>query len=469
MSSDTAIEVVGLSKCYHIYDRPQDRLLQMLTRGRKRYDREFWAVRDVSFSIGQGETVGIIGRNGSGKSTLLQMICGTVSPSAGTVATSGRVAALLELGAGFNIEFTGRENVLLNAAILGFPRESMEERMTEVALFSELGEFLDRPVKTYSTGMYARLAFSIAIHVDPEILIVDEALAVGDSRFVAKCMRRMREIQDRGVTILFVSHDVSSVRTLCQRAIWIDKGRIVENGDVFPVTGKFMEFMFKDEESEEQVLHEEIVARQDAVDEAGAVQAVNEAGAVQAVNEAGAVQAVNEAGAVQLLIAEEPSSTPIRQSEPELDARPVTHWGSRKGVILGASVYREDGTRGDVFAWDKPIEIVIDVCVPREISREDLSIACSIKDLKGTDLIVSTTQDYGAIELPDQERFRICFRMINPLVTGKYLLVVAVEKRLDKDIHYYEYFEGAHYFSSLADENFFGIFQPEIQQSVQVL
>ena len=360
MSSDIAIEVVGLSKCYHIYDRPRDRLIQMLTRGRKGCHQEFWALRDASFSIARGETVGIIGRNGSGKSTLLQMICGTVSPTAGTVATHGRVAALLELGAGFNTEFTGRENVLLNAAILGFPRESMEERMTEVSVFSELGEFLDRPVKTYSTGMYARLAFSIAIHVDPEILIVDEALAVGDSRFVAKCMRRMREIQDRGVTILFVSHDVSSVRTLCQRAIWLDKGRIVENGDVFPVTGKYMEFMFKDEESEEQTLREEIVASQDAVNEAGDVQAVNEAGDVQAVNEAGDVQAVNEAGDVQAvneasdvqtLILEEPSNAPARPSEHELDARPVTHWGSRKGVILGASVCGEHGTRGDVIAW----------------------------------------------------------------------------------------------------------------------
>ena len=171
MSSDLSIQVESLGKCYRIYERPRDRLLQMLLRGRRQYFREFWALRDVSFSVARGETVGIVGRNGSGKSTLLQMICGTVSPTEGSVQTHGRVAALLELGAGFNMEFTGRENVLLNAAIIGFSRDEMQARMQQVLDFSELGDFLDQPVKLYSSGMYARLAFSIAIHVDPDILI----------------------------------------------------------------------------------------------------------------------------------------------------------------------------------------------------------------------------------------------------------------------------------------------------------
>jgi lipopolysaccharide transport system ATP-binding protein len=476
MSSETAIEVMDLSKCYHIYDRPQDRLIQMLTRGRKQRHREFWALREASFSIARGETVGIIGRNGSGKSTLLQMICGTVSPTSGTVAVNGRVAALLELGAGFDPEFTGRENVLLNAAILGFSRESMGHRMKEVAEFSELGDFLDRPVKTYSTGMYARLAFSVAIHVDPEILIVDEALAVGDSRFVAKCMRRMREIQDRGVTIVFVSHDVNSVRTLCQRAIWLDEGRIVENGEVFPVTGKYMEFMFKDDESERQTLREEIATEQKAQVEADNQESVHEADDLENLPETRGVQPVSDpSDSIAVLAGNDiqtlPETSTATESllEPKLDARPVTHWGSRKGLIIGASVCDETGARTDVIAWGTQIELVIDVFIPLDIPRDNLSIAGSIKDLKGTDLIVSTTKDLGAIELPHQERFRVCFRMTNPLVTGKYLLVVAVENRLEEDIHYYEYIEGAHYFSSLADENFFGIFQPEIRQTVEVL
>lgn len=461
MSSELAIRVQNLSKCYQIYDSPRDRLKQFVVPRIKRainplkqfvtrhplpvtdYYREFWALRAVSFEVKRGETVGIIGRNGSGKSTLLQMVCETVSPTTGTVITNGRVAALLELGAGFNSEFTGLENVLLNAAILGLPQEIMTGKMSEVLAFSELGEFLYQPVKTYSSGMYARLAFSIAIHVDPEILIVDEALAVGDVRFVAKCMRRIKEFQDRGTTILFVSHDVSAVRTLCDRAIWLDKGTIIDDGDVFPVTGKYMEFMFKDEVSEEQLLLQEIVANQEDLKEAGKLQVIGPD--------------------------EKHTNASSDQAEQCLDDRPVTHWGSRKGLILGASVCDGKGVRRNVFAWGQPIEVVINVCVSRDIPREHLSVAFSIKDLKGTDLIVSTTHDRGAVAIPDRARFNIRFRMINPLVTGKYLLVVAVENRADRDIHYYEYLEGAHYFSSLAEQRFFGIFQPAIDQSVEVL
>ncbi|WP_095078291.1 ABC transporter ATP-binding protein [Pseudomonas sp. Irchel s3h17] len=435
MSSDFSIKVENLSKCYHIYDKPRDRLMQMLARGKKQFSREFWALRDVSFSVARGETVGIIGRNGSGKSTLLQMICGTVSPTSGAVQTRGRVAALLELGAGFNAEFTGRENVFLNAAILGVQQEEMEARMEKVLAFSELGDFLDQPVKTYSSGMYARLAFSIAIHVDPEILIVDEALAVGDARFVAKCMRRIKDIQEKGATILFVSHDVGSVRTLCERAIWLDKGHMVEQGDVFPVTGQYMEFMFKDEEAEEDTLREEIA----------------------------------QGASVSVTPTESASATAIlEESQVALDARPVMHWGSHKGMILSAAVRDEHGVRKDVHAWEEVLDVVIEVYVPLDISREHLSVAFSIKDLKGTDLIVSTTHDFEYRHLPDEERFSVTFRLINPLVTGKYLLAAAVENRQHRDIHYYEYLEGAHYFSSLSNERFFGLFQPPIEQQVLV-
>lgn len=432
-SNDIAIRVSGLQKCYQIYNAPRDRLKQfvmpplrrMLGKPSRQYFREFWALKDVSFEVKKGETVGIIGRNGSGKSTLLQMICGTVSPTAGTVSTHGRVAALLELGAGFNTEFTGRENVLLTAAILGFPQESMQARMADVVAFSELGDFLDQPVKTYSSGMHARLAFSIAIHVDPEILIVDEALSVGDARFVAKCMRRIKEIQDRGATILFVSHDVGSVRTLCQRAIWLDSGKLVEDGDVFPISGRYMEMMFKDEVATEQT------------------QQTDSASTVQ---HSGAVAGPSAHG---------------------LDSRPVTHWGSHRGLIQAASVCDAQGVRRDTIGWGEPMEIIIDVCVPVNIPREHLSLAFSIKDLKGTDLVVSTTYDQGSV-LPGSERFTVRFSLPNHLVTGNYLLVAAVENRQHRNAaHYYEYFEGAHYFSSLAEERFFGIFQPTVRQSVQ--
>lgn len=449
MSSEIAISVDRLAKCYHIYDKPRDRLMQMLMRGKKQYYKEFWALKDVSFTIPKGETAGIIGRNGSGKSTLLQMICGTVTPTAGEVRTWGRVAALLELGAGFNGEFTGRENVLLNASIFGFPREEMAARMGQILAFSELGEFLDQPVKTYSSGMYSRLAFAIAIHVDPDILVVDEALAVGDARFVAKCMRRIKEIQKKGATILFVSHDVTSIRTLCERAIWLDNGRLRENGNVFPVTGRYMEFMFKDDETDRETLHEEIAAQQhDASYPHTAAEWLQTNGTA------------DDTPAPPSAIAATP--------EHALDSRPVTHWGSHKGTILGASVRDGRGNRKDVLPWGDKLEIAIDLHVPKTISREHLSIAFSIKDLKGTDLIVSTTHDFDNNRLPDDERFSVLFRLDNPLVTGKYLLVAAVENRQHHDIHYYEYVEGAHYFSSLSDQRLFGIFQPAIEQQILV-
>jgi lipopolysaccharide transport system ATP-binding protein len=426
--------------------------MQFLARGKKQFFREFWAIRDVSFSVSRGETVGIIGRNGSGKSTLLQMICGNVSPTSGTVNIQGRVAALLELGTGFNTEFTGRENVFLTGAILGVPQEEMLARMEKVLAFSELGDFLDQPVKTYSSGMYSRLAFSIAIHVDPEILIVDETLAVGDARFVAKCMRRIKDIQDQGATILFVSHDVGSVRTLCGRALWLDKGRLVEQGHVFPVTGRYMEFMFSDEETEGSTLREEIVAKQQATQP-----------------DSDARPAVTQGASVSVTPTESASANAtLKKSPAALDARPVTHWGSHKGMILSAAVRDEYGVRKDVYTWATLIDVVIDVCAPKDISREHLSVAFSIKDLKGTDLIVSTTHDFECKRLPEKDRFSVSFRLINPLVTGKYLLVAAVESRRQRDIHYYEYLEGAHYFSSLSNERFFGLFQPPIEQQVLV-
>ena len=451
MFSDISIEISNLSKCYQIYDKPRDRLIQMLARKDRQFFREFWALRDISFSVKRGETVGIIGRNGSGKSTLLQMICGTVSPTSGMIKTTGRVAALLELGAGFNTEFTGRENVFLNAAILGVPKSEMVTRMEEVLEFSELGDFLDQPVKTYSSGMYSRLAFSIAINVDPEILIVDEALAVGDARFVAKCMRRIKDIQSKGATILFVSHDVGSVRTLCDRAVWLDKGCLIEEGDVFPVTGRFMEFLFKDEESEENVLHDEIAAQLQ-------ITSVTTESTDQKEGESLPGESNIDAASV------------CAESTPKLvlDPRPVTHWGSHKGLILSATVRDQNGTVKDLHMWNSSIEINIELAIPPEVSREHLSIAISIKDLKGTDLIVSTTQDFGCKPLPLEKNFSVSFRLKNLLVTGKYLLVAAVENRQHHDIHYYEYVEGAHYFSSLSNERFFGIVQPPITQHILV-
>ena len=226
--ADIAISVERLTKTYRIFGHQGDRVKQALTFGRLRLHREFTALRDVSFTIGKGETVGIIGRNGSGKSTLLQLICGILKPTSGVVHVKGRIAALLELGAGFNPEFTGRENVYFQGAVMGISKAEMDARFAEIAEFADIGEFIDQPVRTYSSGMFVRLAFSVAISVDPEILVIDEALAVGDSAFQAKCLIHLKTLQrSNNCVILFVSHDMVAVRNLCTRVLSLEAGRLV--------------------------------------------------------------------------------------------------------------------------------------------------------------------------------------------------------------------------------------------------
>lgn len=253
-TTELAIEVRQLSKCYKLYAEPRDRLRQAiqprlaralrrlgLAMEERRYFAEHWALNDVSFEVRRGETVGILGRNGAGKSTLLQMICGTLTPTTGDVRVKGRVAALLELGSGFNPEFTGRENILLNASVLGLSREETLARMDDILAFADIGDFIDHPVKTYSSGMAMRVAFSVIAHVDADVLVVDEALAVGDAYFQQKCLRWLRQFQQRG-TILFCGHDLGAVTNLCQRAIWIDKGRLRMAGAARDVAEAYASF-----------------------------------------------------------------------------------------------------------------------------------------------------------------------------------------------------------------------------------
>lgn len=413
MCSDLIV-VEGVSKTYKIYEKPSDRLKQYIRRN-KRYYREFTALHELSLKVRRGETFGIVGRNGSGKSTLLQMICGTVMPTTGRIQVFGRIAALLELGAGFNPEFTGRENIFLNAAILGYPKEKIEKKIDEIIQFSELEGFIDQPVKTYSSGMYARLAFSVAIHVEPEILIVDEALAVGDARFVAKCMRRINDIKESGATIIFVSHDISSIRTLCDRVLWLDRGKEIDVGDVFPITSRYMEYMFKDSDG------------------------------------------------LQIGSSDHPTVEPEQVSLVEsLDTRPSSHWGSHTGTIKYAAVQDSQGKKIDLISWGMDIKISIKYKLNDEIATDDLTVAFSIKDLKGNDIVVAVSREI----IDDGGKYpehRVDFSLKNYLSPGKYLLVATVEKRNGSDVHYYEYYEGAHYFVSVSDETMFGAFCPDVE------
>jgi lipopolysaccharide transport system ATP-binding protein len=253
MSSEISIKVENLSKCYQIYDQPRDRLKQFVVPRLQRaigqpprqYYREFWALKDISFEVKRGETVGIIGRNGSGKSTLLQMICGTLNPTGGHVQTNGRIAALLELGSGFNPEFSGRENVYMNGAVLGLNRDEIDRRFDAIAAFADIGEFIEQPVKTYSSGMYVRLAFAVIAHVDAEILVIDEALAVGDAVFTQKCMRFLRNFKDWG-TLVFVSHDMGSVLNLCERAVWLHRGHLRQMGESKVVADAYFQYALQE-------------------------------------------------------------------------------------------------------------------------------------------------------------------------------------------------------------------------------
>ncbi len=254
-SEQIAIQVKNLNKYYSIYQKPEDRLKQYILpriqrftgRQPKKYFREFKALHDISFEVKKGEAVGIIGRNGAGKSTLLQLICGTLTPTNGAIKVNGKVAALLELGSGFNPEFTGRENVYLNAALLGLSKGETANRFDEIAAFADIGDYIDQPVKTYSSGMRMRLAFSVNTGVDPEIMIVDEALGVGDAPFQAKCFKRLRKLIEDGTTILFVSHDISTVRSLCNRALWLKHGQTEMWGDAKHVCKEYEKYCWREQ------------------------------------------------------------------------------------------------------------------------------------------------------------------------------------------------------------------------------
>lgn len=415
MYSEPVITAENLSKCYEIYEKPHKRLLQMLFRGKRKYFSEFWAVKSASFEVQAGETVGIIGSNGSGKSTLLQMLCGTLNPSSGEINVRGRVAALLELGAGFNPEFTGKENVYLNAAILGLSLEEIDAAYDDIEEFAEIGEFINQPVKTYSSGMYVRLAFSVAVHTKPSILVVDEALSVGDARFQAKCLDRIKQMKESGVSILFVSHDVAAVRTLCDRALWLDKGVVRAIGEVFPVTAQYTEHLF--DRPPEKVI-------------------------------------------------EAPSPGAIPQPREAL--QPINHWGSHIGIIEQAGIYDAQGARKNLFTDYEPLTVKIRFHTQQLKSLDGLSVSFSLKNLSGSDLIVGSTwnekltfsNDNGA----GQE---VRFEVENFLCSGDYLLVAAIENRTSAAIHYYEYLEGAQYFSSSFTSNASGQFMPRISIAIE--
>lgn len=263
---NSAISVKNVTKIYKLYDKPLDRLKESINPFHKKYHEPFFALNNVSFEIEKGETVGIIGTNGSGKSTILKIITGVLQQTTGEVKIQGNVSALLELGAGFDMEYTGIENIYMNGAVLGYSEEEMSRKKDEILEFADIGDFVYQPVKTYSSGMLVRLAFALAINVEPEILIIDEALAVGDAFFQAKCFHKLEEIKEKGTTILFVSHDIVSVKKLCSRAVWLDRGNLREIGDAKEVCEKYLSMQIE-EQNREMAKLVETMTLENTVDE----------------------------------------------------------------------------------------------------------------------------------------------------------------------------------------------------------
>ncbi len=240
---ETIIDIKHLNKVYNLYDKPIDRLKEVLSPTHKSYHREHYALNNISLEIKKGESVGIVGKNGSGKSTLLKIITGVLNPTSGEINVQGKISALLELGAGFNPEYTGIENIYLNGTMMGYSKAEMDEKVDDIIAFADIGDFINQPVKTYSSGMFARLAFAVSINVEPEILIVDETLSVGDTRFQIKCMDKMKEMMEGGTTVLFVSHDINAIRRFCTRCIWINEGKMKEVGSVNMVSDHYIDFL----------------------------------------------------------------------------------------------------------------------------------------------------------------------------------------------------------------------------------
>lgn len=251
------IEVRDLSKVYHLYNKPSDRIRETFSIRKKKYSKEHYALKNFNLKINKGESIGIVGTNGSGKSTLLKLVTGVVTPTTGTIKTDGKIAALLELGAGFNPEYTGIENIYLNGTMMGYTEEEMKKRVPDIIEFADIGEFINQPVKSYSSGMFARLAFAVSINVEPDILIVDEALSVGDTRFQVKCIDKMRELQESGTTILFVTHAIEQIKRFCTRAIWIKNGELIEDGEASQVVDLYDNFMKYGEKKIEKVNNED--------------------------------------------------------------------------------------------------------------------------------------------------------------------------------------------------------------------
>ena len=408
MAEDIAISVNDVSKMYKLYDNPMDRLKESLGLSRKKKYKEHYALNHVSFQVHRGETVGIIGTNGSGKSTILKIITGVLSPTAGEVAVNGRISALLELGAGFNGEYSGLENVYLNGSMIGFSREEIDAKLQSILDFADIGDFVYQPVKTYSSGMFVRLAFAVAINIDPEILIVDEALSVGDVFFQAKCYRKFEEFKEMGKTILFVSHDLSSIGKYCDRVVLLNKGEKLAEGGAKEMVN----------------LYRRVLVNQydDADLEEGAENA-----------EAGQDGQLTDGTAGENVSKKEHAGGG-RAMKDSLNLNPqVLEYGSKLGEIVDFAIRDDTGMITNVIEKGKEFSVQMKVNFQADVS--DPIFAFTLKDLKGTE-ITGTNTMYEHTPLKPQKAGdvrEITFKQVMPLEAGEYMLCLGCTGYKDGD------------------------------------
>jgi lipopolysaccharide transport system ATP-binding protein len=377
-----SISLDGVSKIYRIYNAPHDRLMQAIWPSNKQFYREFWALREINLQIAAGSAWGIIGRNGAGKSTLLQLIAGTVMPSSGDLRVGGRVAAMLELGAGFNPEYTGRENVLLSGAIAGMSRLTMENRFDDIAAFADIGEFVEEPVKTYSTGMFARLAFAVAVCIDPDILLVDEILSVGDADFQQRCILRIKQLREKGVTLLLASHSMDTLKSTCDRALLLEKGQIRYSGGATEAADCYLNLV---RDAMNRQHHEELAKKLGEVS----------------------------------------------------DRRPAA--GSRRygsGHVGIESVRLLDSAGKPAQAFTFADLVTLEISYKSSVAIEGLSVSFLVRDGTGIDLFGTTTFDEGIVLPPAEADQTHCvrFEFANPLRAGHYGISVAVTRTTRPDL-----------------------------------
>ena len=405
MAEDIAISVNDVSKMYKLYDNPMDRLKESLGLSRKKKYKEHYALNHVSFQVKKGETVGIIGTNGSGKSTILKIITGVLSPTAGEVAVNGRISALLELGAGFNMEYSGLENVYLNGSMIGFSREEIDAKLQSILDFADIGEFIHQPVKTYSSGMFVRLAFAVAINIDPEILIVDEALSVGDVFFQAKCYRKFEEFKEMGKTILFVSHDLSSIGKYCDRVVLLNKGEKLAEGGAKEMVNLYRRVLVNQYEDADQTENKEGSTAENG----------------QSGNNASGENGHDGQGSQKLM-------------KDSLNLNPqVLEYGSKLGEIVDFAIRDDTGMITNVIEKGKEFSVQMKVNFQADVS--DPIFAFTLKDLKGTE-ITGTNTMYEHTPLKPQKAGdvrEITFKQVMPLEAGEYMLCLGCTGYKDGD------------------------------------